>query len=165
MRNLVALFSQISGNIQSRTTPEEFGQWISDVESGLGRDEDLLHLIHRRPQTFSMSMLLSHQDKAKDDLQETERKKTELVETQRQEVVAAQFRYFCTALEQDHTLMETVQKAPAAVKQKLHVKQVAHRSKLIAAAESACSNYQDSVANTYLSKGVLVVFDRMVHCT
>ncbi|CAK9079166.1 unnamed protein product [Durusdinium trenchii] len=116
MRNLVALFSQISGNIQSRTTPEEFGQWISDVESGLGRDEDLLHLIHRRPQTFSMSMLLSHQDKAKDDLQETERKKTELVETQRQEVVAAQFRYFCTALEQDHTLMETVQKAPAADK-------------------------------------------------
>lgn len=150
VRNMVVIFSQILGHLRARLSTEEVARWIEDVETGMGRDEDLMHLLHRRPNVFSLSMLLSHQEKASEDLQELERKKVEQVECQRQEVLAAQWKYFCAALEKDQEGLTIVQRAPAQVRQKLHVKQVAHRGKAIAAAEAACAGYQERM--TILSK-------------
>ena len=144
-RTMVVVFTQILGNLRSRLSSDDVSSWISEVENGMGKDEDLLQLIHQKPRVFSLSMLLSHQDQAKQDMHDEEKKKVELCELQRQEVVSAQWKYFVMALKQDHETMEVVRAAPALVRSKLHVKQVAHRSKMVGAAESACSGYQDRI--------------------
>lgn len=117
--------------------------WVREVQEGeFGRDEDLVNLMNHRPESFSVSMLLSEQQAAKSNLQSSEAKKTERVEKQRQEVTDAQWKFFQAALEQDHDEMEKVKSAPASVRQLLHAKQVQHRTKLISSANSACVGYQ-----------------------
>lgn len=142
-RNLVVLFSQIVDHMQTRLPPDEIAKWIKEVQCGPGRDEDLLHLIHMRPATFSLSMLLSRQNQARQDLHELELKKVEAVEIQRQEVTAAQWKFFQSALQSDQAIIDRARQAPKLVRQRLHAKQVAERAKLIQAAEKACASYQD----------------------
>ena len=77
-RNLVVLFSQILGHMRTQLAPAEVDKWIQDVQTGLARDEDLLHLLHTRPAVFAMSMLISEQDRAKKNNQDFETKKLNL---------------------------------------------------------------------------------------
>ncbi|CAK9005910.1 Uncharacterized protein SCF082_LOCUS8794 [Durusdinium trenchii] len=111
-RNLVVLFSQIVDHMQTRLPPDEIAKWIKEVQCGPGRDEDLLHLIHMRPATFSLSMLLSRQNQARQDLHELELKKVEAVEIQRQEVTAAQWKFFQSALQSDQAIIDRARQAP-----------------------------------------------------
>ena len=145
-RNMCALFSQILGHPRSRLDSHEIGQWMTEVTSGLGRDEDLMDLLQSKPPVFSLSMLASYRRKAQVDRDEAEMKRVEKVASQKQEVLAAQWSYFTSALEKDHALLEKVAAAPALVRQAIHVKGVAHRAKVIQEAESACVGYQ----NTFL---------------
>lgn len=142
-RNLVSVFSQIQGHLRARLGDAEADKWVADVESGVSRDEDLLNLMQLRPPLFSLSMLLSQQRRAKTDLQEVELKRVEKVESQRQEVLSAQWNYFVTNLEADYAAMERVHAAPQQVRQRLHVKQVSNQAKHVALAEQACTGYQD----------------------
>ena len=136
-RDLVVLYSQIEGHLQSRLSKEDFQSWRGDVE------KDLLNLLQLRPACFSMSMLLSYQQQAKKDNQDIEMKEVELVEQQKQEVTAAQWAYFTAALKSDQAILDKVSAAPLQVRQRLHVKQVHHRQKVVGAAEKACQGYQD----------------------
>ena len=90
-----------------------------------------------------MSMLVSEQENAKRDQLDAENKKIEETLAQKADVDAAQWSYFCGALKRDHSKMETVQSAPRLVRQRLHAKQVAHRTRLAAEGEAACRGYQD----------------------
>ena len=148
-RNLVVLFTQIHGHLSGRLSPVELRSWEIDVEKGSGRDEDLVHLMNLRPPCFAMSMLLSYQHQAKKDNEDVEMKRVELVEQQKQEVVAAQWAYFDAALKQDHALLEKVSAAPLQVRQRLHIKQVNHRQKVVVAAEKACQGFQDDRRETH----------------
>ena len=143
VRNMVALYGQIHDHLSGRLNKEEMESWVREVQEGeFGRDEDLVNLMNHRPESFSVSMLLSEQQAAKSNLQSSEAKKTERVEKQRQEVTDAQWKFFQAALEQDHDEMEKVKSAPASVRQLLHAKQVQHRTKLISSANAACVGYQ-----------------------
>ncbi|CAK9079619.1 unnamed protein product, partial [Durusdinium trenchii] len=133
VRNMVALFSQILPHLRARLGDDDANKWQVDVETGMGRDDDILNLMQLRPTVFSLSMLLSHQRQAKEDMRESEKRKVETVETQRKEVLTAQWNYFLAALERDYAQMEQVHAAPAQVRQRLHVKQVAHQAKIVAA--------------------------------
>lgn len=160
-RNMCALFSQILGHLRSRLEPGEIQKWVAEVESGLARDEDLIELLQSRPAVFSLSMLASYRRKAKVDQDEIEMKRVEKVAAQKQEVLAAQWSFFRSALEKDHALLQKVAAAPALVRQAIHVKGVSHRAKVIQEAEAACTGYQNSFlrvtcldnGNVHLAKG------------
>ena len=149
-RNMVALFSQLIGHLRTQLPPEQVESWITDVREGVARDEDLLNLLHLRPPSFAMSMLLSEQDRAKRNMEDIESKKVELVAKQREEATQAQWSFFVAALKQDQGNIEKVQSAPRQVRQRLHVKQVAHRSKMVKSAETGCLNYQDTSFKLWL---------------
>ena len=142
-RNMVVLFCQILGHMRTQLGSTEVDQWVHDVQSGLARDEDLLNLLHTRPPTFAMSMLISQQDRAKKHMEDFESKKVEQVAKEREQVTVAQWNFFQAALKQDWANIEKVSAAPKQVRQRLHVKQVGHRAKLIKIGESGCSAYQD----------------------
>ena len=88
-------------------------------------------------------------------------KRVEKVAAQKQEVLAAQWSFFRSALEKDHALLQKVAAAPALVRQAIHVKGVSHRAKVIQEAEAACTGYQNSFlrvtcldnGNVHLAKG------------
>ena len=142
-RNMVALFCQLHAHMKANLSEAMVQKWVHDVQEGLNRDEDLLQLMHSRPTQFAMSMLLSEQDHAKKNMEDFEIKKVEKVQQQRLEVANAQWNFFKAALEQDQGLIKKVQAAPRQVRQRLHVKQVAHRSKMIATGEQGCLRYQE----------------------
>lgn len=66
-RNLVVLFDQLLGHLRAMLPDEEVDQWIEEVCCGIGKDEDLQNIINLRPDSFSMSMLLSEQDRSQKD--------------------------------------------------------------------------------------------------
>ena len=142
-RNMVVLFCQLHAHMKANLSEAMVQKWVHDVQEGLNRDEDLLQLMHSRPTQFAMSMLLSEQDHAKKNMEDFEIKKVEKVQQQRLEVTNAQWNFFKAALEQDQGLIKKVQAAPRQVRQRLHVKQVAHRSKMIATGEQGCLRYQE----------------------
>lgn len=150
VRNLVCLFDQILPHIKARVGLDSAAQWLEDVRSGAQRDNDLTSLLHLRPSVFSMSMLPSEQEQAKRSLEEVELKKCEDKEAQRLEVTAAQWNFFKGALARDQSKLDVVQQAPRLVRQRLHAKQVAARSRLISDGESACKGYQDTVPGQFV---------------
>ena len=158
MRNLVALFDQISGHLASRLPPSAVEEWKIDVSSGSKRDEDLLSIFTTKPARFALSMLVSEQQKAKMDMEETEQKRVETKEMQRQEVQAAQWTYFKGALQRDQEKLLVVQAAPKLVKQKLHAKTVAHRARQAADGEAACKAYQACDGKIMLPFGLPILF-------
>lgn len=142
-RNMLVLANQLMPHLRSRMSPESFEEFRKDVVSNSKRDGDLHSLLMSRPSRFSMSMLVSEQENAKRDQLDAENKKIEETLAQKADVDAAQWSYFCGALKRDHSKMETVQSAPRLVRQRLHAKQVAHRTRLAAEGEAACRGYQD----------------------
>lgn len=143
VRNLIAFFQQIVGHLRARLDESDVREWIEEVTCGLSRDEDLQHLVNLRPPNFSLSMLLSQQQQARKSMEVAEQEKMEAVAQQRQEVQEAQWTYFKTALAKDHDAISRVSGAPAAIRQRLHAKQVKHRNSMVKAAEKACQGYQD----------------------
>lgn len=152
LRNLCVLFDQVAGHLKSRLLPDQFLQWCNDMRTTSKRDEDFSCLIVARPPRFSLSMLPSQQEAAKVDMREVEQKKIEDKEAQQKEVLQAQWQFFCGALKRDHSKLEIVQAAPRLVRQKLHAKQVLHRSHQAKEGERACKGYQDRVHLSILQK-------------
>lgn len=143
LRNLCVLFDQVLGHLQSRLPPDELTAWKDDFRTSSKRDEDFNCILLARPPRFALSMLPSQQEAAKVDMREQEQKKLEDKETQQREVVQAQWQFFCGALKRDHSKLEVVNAAPRLVRQKLHAKQVLHRSQQAKEGERACKGYQD----------------------
>ncbi|CAK9075226.1 unnamed protein product, partial [Durusdinium trenchii] len=131
VRNLIAFFQQIVGHLRARLDESDVREWIEEVTCGLSRDEDLQHLVNLRPPNFSLSMLLSQQQQARKSMEVAEQEKMEAVAQQRQEVQEAQWTYFKTALAKDHDAISRVSGAPAAIRQRLHAKQVKHRNSMV----------------------------------
>lgn len=152
LRNLCVLFDQVAGHLKSRLLPDQFLQWCNDMRTTSKRDEDFSCLIVARPPRFPLSMLPSQQEAAKVDMREVEQKKIEDKEAQQKEVLQAQWQFFCGALKRDHSKLEIVQAAPRLVRQKLHAKQVLHRSHQAKEGERACKGYQDRVHLSILQK-------------
>ena len=91
-----------------------------------------------------MSMLASQQEFAQKDLAEAEQRKVLDKELQQAEVDEAQWKFFQGALKRDHSKILQAHAAPRLVKQRLHAKSVAHRSKLASEGEAACKGYQET---------------------
>ena len=143
LRNLMVLFQQMKGHLQTRMSPLDLEIWVKELQNGPRRDEDLLAILGARPARFAMSMLPSQQQKAKAEMEDVEVKRVEAKEQQRQEVTAAQWTYFKGALKRDQDKLAMVNAAPRLVKQKLHSKTVAHRARQASEGETACKAYQD----------------------
>lgn len=143
LRNIIVLFDQIRQHLGTRLSAEAVAAWAHDLESTSRRDRDLGTVFEMRPAVFAMSMLPSEQEAAKEGVQAAEQKKVEDKEQQRQEVVNAQWAFFQGALKRDYAKLEVAQQAPRLVRQKLHAKQVLHRSQLAKDGEAACRAYQD----------------------
>ncbi|CAK9100925.1 Uncharacterized protein SCF082_LOCUS47204 [Durusdinium trenchii] len=144
VRNMVCLFDQIYPHLGARIGLDAANKWLEDIRSGTHRDADLMSLLHMRPPIFAMSMLPSEQEQSKRSLEELEIKKCEDKESQKAEVTAAQWAFFKGALSRDQSKLDSVQQAPRNVRLRLHAKQVAHRSRLVAEGEAACRGYQES---------------------
>ena len=143
IRNMMVLFVQIQPHLTTRMGSDQVESWENDLVHTTKRDSDLLALINVRPPNFSLSMLQSEQEQAKACLLDVEQKRIEAKESQQAEVDLAKWNYFKGALKRDHEKMEQAQAAPRLVRQRLHAKQVQHRSKLAAEGEAACKGYQD----------------------
>ncbi|CAK9052607.1 unnamed protein product [Durusdinium trenchii] len=137
VRNMVCLFDQIYPHLGARIGLDAANKWLEDIRSGTHRDADLMSLLHMRPPIFAMSMLPSEQEQSKRSLEELEIKKCEDKESQKAEVTAAQWAFFKGALSRDQSKLDSVQQAPRNVRLRLHAKQVAHRSRLVAEGEES----------------------------
>lgn len=120
LRNLMVLFQQMKGHLQTRMSPADLEIWVKELQNGPRRDEDLLAILGARPARFAMSMLPSQQVAAKAEMEDVEMKRVEAKEQERQEVTAAQWSYFKGALKRDQDKLAMVNAAPRLVKQKLH---------------------------------------------
>jgi hypothetical protein len=142
MRNLSVLYSQVWPSISKRL-PEEEAQKIEKGFIEGGCDDDFLPLLQARPSRVSLSMLRSQKEQA----QRLERQKQDLIHNelneQREAVQAAQWAYFCTALEQDQSTLSSISQVPAKVKAKLHAKTLARRQHQAEAGKKAVTGYQD----------------------
>ena len=110
---------------------------------GPSMDDDFVHLLETRPDRFAASMLKSQ----KAQVQRREQERQNLIhaecQAQREQVLAAQWNFFKTALKSDHLELVKVKNVPSAVKNKLHQKTVSARKQQADAGQRATQGYQD----------------------
>ena len=94
-------------------------------------------MVHAQKSKKSQKEVAQKQEREKQNAIHSE------VESQREAVQDAQWKFFCTALRQDQAMLSKVKMVPEKVKAKLHEKAVLQRKQQSEAGAKATSGYQD----------------------
>ena len=143
VRNLCVLFSQLWPHLKARLPEIESRKWESGFVQGTSYDDDFVSLLETRPSKVAWSMLRSQKEAAQKQEREKQNAILSEVETQREAVQDAQWKFFCTALRQDQALLSKVKGVPEKVKAKLHEKAVVQRLQQSEAGQKATTGHQD----------------------
>ena len=143
IRNLCVLFSQLWPHLKVRLPEIESRKWESGFAQGTSYDDDFVALLETRPSKVAWSMLKSQKEVAQKQERDKQNAIHSEVESQREAVQDAQWKFFCTALRQDQAMLSKVKMVPEKVKAKLHEKAVLQRKQQSEAGAKATSGYQD----------------------
>ena len=143
VRNLCVLFSQLWPHLKVRLPEIESRKWESGFVQGTSYDDDFVALLETRPSKVALSMLKSQKEAAQKQEREKQNAIHSEVESQREAVQDAQWKFFTTALRQDQAMLSKVKLVPEKVKAKLHEKSVLQRQQQSEAGQKATTGYQD----------------------
>ncbi len=141
LRNLMCLYSQIRAFCSTRLgTFEEFHRGVT---TGNSRDHELREVLEQRPRAFSVSMLVSAQKQAMEDVRAAEEGATMEVEAERLKVRDARWTFFQGALERDQAILRQIKSAPEKIQALRHRKQMAWRLRQAKTGEKIVHSYME----------------------
>ena len=147
VRNTCVLFQQCFHFLLTQAGADAEAWRTAFIE---GVDEDWKVLLEARPSKMAMSMLVSVQDRARQQLLQKESCAMQDVEEQRQEVLKAEWTLFRKSLEKDQQTLQQAADAPRKVRCLQHAREVEHRNQQAADGLKAAKGYQAG----YLSRDI-----------
>ncbi|CAE7238938.1 unnamed protein product [Symbiodinium sp. CCMP2592] len=141
LRNCCVLFEQCFHFLEAQVGSEAVSWRESFIN---GHDEDWRVLLDVRPSTVALSMLQSVQEKARETLLQKENIAMKDVEDQRQQVLEAEWKLFCSGLKKDQETVKLASDAPRQVKMLQHAREVEQRKSQAADGLKAASGYQEA---------------------
>eukprot|EP00435_Cladocopium_sp_Y103_P031849 s1407_g8.t1 len=146
LRNMMALWSQIRAFCSTRLS--KFDEFETAVTQGNTKDFELREILDQRPSSFSVSMLMSYQKQAMEDILAAEEGATLEAETERLKVRDARWSWFKGALERDQGIVRQIGSAPEKIQALRHRKQMAWRLVQAKNGEKLVRSYMEKCLRT-----------------